>query len=47
MSGPGTGLFFCKRIAELHGGNIEIETDRTSGFGVIVRFPREFKLEQL
>ncbi|EMO61818.1 GHKL domain protein [Leptospira borgpetersenii serovar Pomona str. 200901868] len=47
LSGPGTGLFFCKRIAELHGGNIEIEIDRTSGFGVIVRFPREFKLEQL
>ncbi|EQA61242.1 sensor histidine kinase [Leptospira alexanderi] len=47
LSGPGTGLFFCKRIAELHGGNIEIETDRTSGFGVIVRFLREFKLEQL
>ncbi|AVV79539.1 ATP-binding protein [Leptospira santarosai serovar Bananal] len=47
LSGPGTGLFFCKRIAELHGGSIEIETDRTSGFGVIVRFPKEFKLEQL
>ncbi|EMJ93341.1 sensor histidine kinase [Leptospira alstonii] len=44
-SGPGTGLFFCKRIAELHGGSLEIETDRTSGFGVIVRFPRKFKLE--
>ncbi|UOG33159.1 ATP-binding protein [Leptospira noguchii] len=46
LSGSGTGLFFCKRIAELHGGNLEIQTDRTSGFGVIIRFPREFILEQ-
>lgn len=46
LSGAGTGLFFCKKIAELHGGNLEIETDRTSGFGVIIRFPREFILER-
>ncbi|KON76737.1 sensor histidine kinase [Leptospira kirschneri] len=46
LSGSGTGLFFCKRIAELHGGNLEIETDRTSGFGVIIRLPREFILER-
>ncbi|PJZ31493.1 sensor histidine kinase [Leptospira kmetyi] len=47
FSGPGTGLFFCKRIAELHGGGLEIRTDIGSGFEAIVRFPLEFKLEQL
>ncbi|PJZ56571.1 sensor histidine kinase [Leptospira barantonii] len=47
FSGPGTGLFFCKRIAELHRGGLEIRTDGISGFEVIVSFPLEFKLEQL
>lgn len=47
FSGPGTGLYFCKRIAELHGGSLEINTDLTSGFEAILRFPFDFKLEQI
>ncbi|RHX94152.1 histidine kinase [Leptospira yasudae] len=46
-AGQGTGLFFCKRIAELHGGSLEIETGLAEGFGVLIRFPKEFQLEQI
>ncbi|WP_245667146.1 sensor histidine kinase [Leptospira tipperaryensis] len=45
LEGVGAGLFFCKKIAELHGGSLEIETSLNSGFSVTISLPREFKLE--
>nr|WP_232380707.1 ATP-binding protein [Leptospira ainlahdjerensis] len=42
MEGSGSGLFFCKKIAELHGGHLEIETSHNAGFLVTISFPKMF-----
>ncbi|XDD48932.1 ATP-binding protein [Leptospira sp. WS92.C1] len=47
FNGPGTGLFFCKKIVELHGGFLEVKTQKAMGFSVTISFPREFKLKHL
>nr|WP_232371580.1 ATP-binding protein [Leptospira ainazelensis] len=39
IEGAGTGLFFCKKIAELHGGRLEIETSANVGFSVTISLP--------
>ncbi|PKA06072.1 hypothetical protein CH375_01580 [Leptospira ellisii] len=37
---PGTGLFFCEKIMELHGGRLEIASEPNAGFTVELFFPK-------
>ncbi|WP_165781687.1 sensor histidine kinase [Leptospira adleri] len=45
--GVGSGLFFCKRIVELHGGSLEVETAPNVGFSVTILLPSNIKNELL
>ncbi|TGK37509.1 histidine kinase [Leptospira gomenensis] len=37
---PGTGLFFCESIVDLHGGRLEIDSEPDEGFTVGLFFPK-------
>jgi signal transduction histidine kinase len=39
--GHGIGLFFCKKIMDLHRGEIFAEKGRKEGFNIIVKIPKE------
>jgi two-component system sensor histidine kinase/response regulator len=40
QQGPGLGLVIAKRLAELHGGTLSIQSERGTGTTVAVRFPK-------
>ncbi|MDL2211210.1 response regulator, partial [Bacteroides sp. OttesenSCG-928-M17] len=39
QSGTGIGLYLCKRIVKLHGGNIKAKNNRTAGSTFLVNLP--------
>jgi PAS domain S-box-containing protein len=43
--GTGLGLFIANKIAQQHGGNIQIESELNLGTSMIVRLPRQRKTE--
>jgi len=44
--GTGVGLAICKRIADVHGGDIAVESESGSGSVFYVTLPREHKYER-